>query len=78
MCFAFMAVNRLYQARVRKHALDYMVKRIKCIWWMPWQLKAMKDVVACDKPRGVGKQTLIRGCPNGETQPRRRYRTLNT
>ena len=35
---------------------------------MPWQLKAMKDVVACDKPRGVSKQTLIRGFPNGETQ----------
>ena len=34
---------------------------------MPWQLKAMKDVVACDKPRGVSKQTLIRGFPNGET-----------
>ena len=34
---------------------------------MPWQLKAMKDVVACDKLRGVGKQTLIRGFPNGET-----------
>ena len=27
----------------------------------------MKDVVACDKLRGVGKQTLIRRCPNGET-----------
>ena len=27
--------------------------------WMPWQLKAMKDVVACDKLRGVGKQTLL-------------------
>ena len=27
----------------------------------------MKDVVACDKPRGVGKQTVIRGFPNGET-----------
>ena len=34
---------------------------------MPWQLKATKDVVACDKPRGVSKQTLIRGFPNGET-----------
>ena len=34
---------------------------------MPWQLKAMKDVVACDKLRGVGKQTLIRRFPNGET-----------
>ena len=27
----------------------------------------MKDVVACEKPRGAGKQALIRGCPNGET-----------
>ena len=36
---------------------------------MPWQLKAMKDAVACDMPRGVGKQTLIRGFPNGETHP---------
>jgi hypothetical protein len=34
---------------------------------MPWQLEAMKDVVACDKPRGAGKQALIRGFPNGET-----------
>ena len=35
---------------------------------MPWRLQATKDVAACEKPRGVGKQTLIRGCPNGETQ----------
>ena len=41
----------------------------KRIRWMPWQQEAMKDVVACDKPRGVGKQTLIRGFPNGETHP---------
>jgi hypothetical protein len=27
----------------------------------------MKDVVACEKPRGAGKQALIRGYPNGET-----------
>jgi hypothetical protein len=27
----------------------------------------MKDVVACDKPRGAGKLALIRGFPNGET-----------
>jgi hypothetical protein len=39
----------------------------KRIWWMPWQLEAMKDVVACDKPRGAGKRASIRGCPNGET-----------
>ena len=24
---------------------------IKGIWWMPWHMKAMKDVVSCDKPR---------------------------
>ena len=28
----------------------------------------MKDVAACDKPREGGKQPVIRGCPNGETQ----------
>ena len=27
----------------------------------------MKDVVACEKLRGAGKQALIRRCPNGET-----------
>ena len=26
----------------------------KRIWWMPWQLKAMKDVATCDKPRRAG------------------------
>jgi hypothetical protein len=30
----------------------------------------MKDVVACDKLRGGGKQPLIRRFPNGETQSR--------
>ena len=40
----------------------------KRTWWMPWQLKAMKDVVACDKFRGGGKQPLIRKFPNGETR----------
>ena len=34
---------------------------------MPWRSQAMKDVVACEKLRGVGKQTLIRRYPNGET-----------
>ena len=41
----------------------------KRMWWMPRRQKAMKDVVACEKPRGAGKQALIRGCPNGETRP---------
>jgi hypothetical protein len=35
---------------------------------MPWQSEAMKDVVACDKLRGVCKLTLIRRSPNGATQ----------
>jgi len=39
----------------------------KRIWWMPRRQKAMKDVVACEKPRGAGKQASIRGYPNGET-----------
>jgi len=26
-------------------------------------------VVSCEKPRGDAKQSLIRGCPNGETRP---------
>lgn len=34
---------------------------------MPWEYWPMKDVEACDKPRGAGKQALIRGFPNGET-----------
>ena len=29
----------------------------------------MKDAVGCDMPRGAAKQALIRGFPNGETQP---------
>ena len=34
--------------------------------WMPWHQEPKKDVGACDKPRGVGNQTSIRGFPNGE------------
>ena len=41
----------------------------KGAWWMPWHQEPMKDVGACDKPRGVGNRMLIRGCPNGETRP---------
>ena len=40
----------------------------KSIQRMPWQQEAMKDVGACDKPRGAGKHAMIRGFPNGETQ----------
>ena len=34
---------------------------------MPWQLEAKKDVGACEKVRGVGKQALILTFLNGET-----------
>ena len=36
--------------------------------WMPWHQEPMKDVGTCDKPRGVGNRTVIRGFPNGETR----------
>ncbi len=29
------------------------IQALKCIWWMPWQSEAMKDVVRCDKFRGA-------------------------
>jgi len=41
----------------------------KCIWRMPGHKKTMKDVAACDKLRGGGKQPLSRRFPNGETYP---------
>ena len=41
-----------------------VTKRIR---WMPWQLEAMKDVVACEKARRGGKRPLTRACLNGET-----------
>jgi hypothetical protein len=36
-------------------------------WWMPWHQGPMKDVGACDIPRGAGNQAVIRGFPNGVT-----------
>ena len=51
---------------------------IKRIRWMPWQSEAMKDVVACDKARGAGKQAVIRASLNGETHRLSgRYPALN-
>ena len=26
---------------------------IKSVWWMPWHLAPMKDVISCEKLRGV-------------------------
>ena len=58
-----------YQRHVTPGCLGLYGQAIKRIRWMPWRQQAMKDVVACDKPRGAGKQALIRGFPNGETHP---------
>ena len=48
----------------------------KGTWWMTWRLEAMKDVGTCDKPRGVGNQTVIPGFLNGATHPQG-YFSLN-
>ena len=29
---------------------------IKSVWWMPWHLAPMKDVISCDKLRGVANE----------------------
>ena len=41
---------------------------LKGAWWMSWHREATKDVEACDKLRGTGKQVLIRRFLNGETR----------
>ena len=48
----------------REHLCGQVFKGTR---WMPWHQEPMKDVGGCVKPRGVANQTLIRGCPNGET-----------
>ena len=53
-------------AIMRRNIL-FVVVGYKGVWWMTRQLKLMKDVAACDKLRGGGKQPLIRRFPNGET-----------
>ena len=60
--------SRVDQQRVTSKRLGLYGQVNKRMWWMPRRQKAMKDVVACEKPRGAGKQALIRGCPNGETR----------
>ena len=32
------------------------LKYNKSIWWMPWRIEAMKDVLRCDKRRGAAKK----------------------
>ena len=59
--------NEVIVKKYRPNCLRLYGQVIKRIWWMPRRQEAMKDVVACEKLRGVGKHTLIRRCPNGET-----------
>ena len=62
----------------RSVVLGLYSQATKRIRWMPWQSEAMKDVEACDKARGAGKQAMIRAFLNGETHRLSgRYLTLN-
>ncbi len=45
---------------------NQVTKRMR---WMPWRPQATKDVAACEKLRGAGKQAMIRRSLNGETHP---------
>ena len=49
-------------------AVDKCGQATKGAGWMSWHREAMKDAVACDKPREAGKRALIRGFPNEETR----------
>ena len=37
---------------VRKGFIKGESQVTKGVWWMPWHVMTMKDVVSCDKPRG--------------------------
>lgn len=59
--------NCIVDASILIFCVLCVVQVVKCDRWMPWHQEPMKDVVTCDKPWGVGKRAVIRGCPNGET-----------
>ena len=60
--------NEVIAQKIRqKGCLRLYGQVIKRTRRMPRRQEAMKDVVVCEKLRGVGKLTLIRRCPNGET-----------
>jgi hypothetical protein len=62
-------------ARVRAHLENSIVAKASVLYdqeikgtrWMPWRQEPKKDVGGCDKPGGDADQSLIPGCPNGET-----------
>ena len=76
--FASVSATFLLMVRRRSVVLGLYSQATKRIRWMPWQSEAMKDVEACDKVRGAGKQAVIRAFLNGETHRLSgRYLTLN-
>ena len=35
-----------------RHGPEFICRKVrKGVWWMPWLIQAMKDVISCDKPR---------------------------
>ena len=52
--------------QVIKRITDRKVQANKSIRRMPWHQEPMKDVISCDKLRGVANK-LIRRFPNVET-----------
>lgn len=47
----------------------FCVASVEGARWMPGHQEPMKDVGGRDSPRGAVNRAVIRGCPNGETQP---------
>ena len=68
MCLVSQIISRGFSFRVNVTVIDKIGQATKGVWWMSWHREATKDVVACDKPREAGKQALIRGFLNEETQ----------
>ena len=59
-----------YRSKIKRNRLCQLFcgQAIKSKRWMPWHQEAKKDVVGCDKLRGVAEQALIRRYLNGETR----------
>ena len=45
-----------YLHNTNKKQRTCLIQKYKGLWWIPWHLEAMKDVVTCDKPREVGNK----------------------
>ena len=63
-----MGFRRTADSALSLTVVDKCGQATKGAGWMSWHREATKDAVACDKPRGAGKQALIRGFPNEETR----------